>query len=381
MYDVIVIGVGGMGSATVYHLASRGINVLGLEQFGIPHDLGSSHGVNRIIRLAYMEDPKYVPLLRRSYELWRNLENLSGERLLFVTGGIDAGLPTSETIKGSLRSCKKHHLQHELLDAATLHSRFPGYRLPPDFVAVYQPDGGFVLSERCIVAYVTAAQELGAEIHGHERVIEWKPHRNGVSVHTDRGNYRARKLVITAGPWAGAAVPILARLALPERQVVLWSQPLQPGYFRLGAFPVFNMEVPEGRFYGFPVYGIPGFKIGKYHHRREQVDPEHTDRQCHPEDEEVLREAIRLYFPDADGPTMSLKTCLFTNSPDEHFLIDHHPQLPQVCFAAGFSGHGFKFCSVIGEVMTDLALEGETRWDISLFRLNRPGLKHLRRQI
>jgi sarcosine oxidase len=135
------------------------------------------------------------------------------------------------------------------------------------------------------------------------------------------------------------------------------------------------MEVPEGRFYGFPVYGVPGFKIGKYHHLRQQVDDlEHTDRQCHPEDEEVLREAIRLYFPEADGPTMSLKTCLFTNTPDEHFIIDYHPQCPQVCLAAGFSGHGYKFCSVIGEIMADLALEGGTRWDISLFRLNRPQL-------
>lgn len=374
MYDVIVIGVGGMGSATVYHLASRGASVLGLEQFGIPHDLGSSHGVNRIIRLAYMEDPRYVPLLRRSYKLWQSLEHLSGERLLFITGGIDAGLPESDTIEGSLLSCKTHHLKHEKLDSGELNRRFPGYHLPTDFVAVYQPDGGFVLSERCIVSYVVAAQNLGAEVHGHERVVEWQPEDGGVSVLTDRSSYKAKKLVITAGPWAGAVVPALAKVAVPERQVLLWSQPLQPNFFRLGAFPVFNLETPEGRFYGFPVYGIPGFKIGKYHHRREKVVPEHTDRQCHPEDEEVLREAIRRYFPEANGPTMSLKTCLFTNSPDEHFLIDYHPDYRQVSLAAGFSGHGFKFCSVIGEIMAELTLDGGTRSDISLFRLDRPAI-------
>lgn len=371
MYDVIVIGIGGMGSATLYQLANRGAKVLGLEQFNIPHDLGSSHGVNRIIRLAYAEHPDYVPLLRRSYELWRKIEYLSSERLLFITGGIDAGTEGSKTVKGSLHSCKIHNLMHELLDSATLHQRFPGYSLPRDFIAVYQPDGGFVLSERCIVAYTTAAQELGAEVHGRERVVQWKPYRNGVRVLTDRGNYQARKLVITAGPWASALIPALSKIAVPERQVLIWTQPRRPDYFQLGAFPIFNLEASEGRFYGFPVYGIPGFKIGKYHHRREDVNPDSMDRQCYPEDEAVLREAIRTYFPEADGATMSLKTCLFTNSPDEHFILDSHPQFPQVNLAAGFSGHGFKFCSVVGEIMADLALEGGTRWDVNLFRLSR----------
>jgi sarcosine oxidase len=151
----------------------------------------------------------------------------------------------------------------------------------------------------------------------------------------------------------------------------MWSQPLRPEYFGLGVFPVFNMETPEGRFYGFPVYGVPGFKLGRYHHLYQRADPHRMDRECHPEDEQVLRDAIRRYFPDANGPTMTLKTCLFTNTRDEHFVIDHHPEFPQVCIAAGFSGHGFKFCSVIGEIMADLALERTTRWDIGLFRLHR----------
>lgn len=370
-YDAIVIGVGGMGSAAVYHLARRGARTLGLEQFDIPHDRGSSHGVNRIIRLAYFEHPSYVPLLQRAYALWRDLENLSGERLLIITGSIDAGSPSSETVKGSLLACDLHHLPHEVLDAAALHRRFPGYRLPDGMVAVYQPDGGFVLSERAIVAHVMAAQALGAEVHAREAVQGWQSLDGEVEVRTARNVYRAGRLVIAAGPWASRLVPALARLARPERQVLIWTQPRRPECFRLGAFPVCNLRAPEGHYYAFPVYGVPGFKLGRYHHRREQTDPDGVDRDIHPEDEAVLRDGIRRYFPDADGPTMAMKTCLFTNSPDEHFILDRHPDCDNVAVAAGFSGHGFKFCSVVGEIMADLALEGRSRHDLSLFRLSR----------
>lgn len=360
-----------MGSATLYHLARRGARVLGLEQFDIPHDRGSSHGINRIIRLAYAEHPDYVPLLRRAYELWRELEHVVDERLLFITGGIDAGTENSDTVTGSLKSCKLHDIPYELMDAASVRRRFPGYRLPADMVAVYQADGGFVLSERSIVAHVTAAQALGAEVRARERVLEWHVEKGAVRVRTGQDTYRARKVVVTAGPWAAAVVPALAHLAVPERQVLIWTQPLRPDYFRLGAFPVFNMEAAEGRFYGLPIYAIPGFKLGKYHHRHQRVDPEGMDRECHPEDEEVLREAIRRYFPDANGPTVSFRACLFTNAPDGNFLIDLHPEFAEVCIAAGFSGHGFKFCSVVGEIMADLALDGGTGWNIGLFRLKR----------
>jgi sarcosine oxidase len=370
-YDAIVVGVGGMGSATVFELARRGLRVLGLEQYDIPHDRGSSHGVNRIIRLAYWEHPAYVPLLRRAYELWRALETDRGEPLLYITGSIDAGRPQSRTVAGSLRSCEVHGLPHERLSAAELHRRYPGYRLTPDMEAVYQADGGFVLCERAIVGYVDAAHELGAEIHARERVLGWDASESGVAVRTSDGTYQADRLLITAGPWAAMLVPAFQTLARPERQVLLWTQPLQPKLFRLGAFPVFNLDAPEGHFYGFPIFGVPGFKVGRYHHLHEQVTADGTDRECHAADEASIREGIRQYFPDADGPTMAMKTCLFTNSPDEHFIIDRHPQLPNVTLAAGFSGHGFKFCSVVGEIMAELSINGSTRWDISLFRLSR----------
>jgi sarcosine oxidase len=374
MFDAIVVGVGGMGSAATYHLTRRGARVLGLEQFNIGHDFGSSHGVTRIIRLAYAEGSSYVPMLRRAYTLWRQIQRVAREPLLFITGGVDAGPEDGAIVQGSVRSCHEHRLKHEQLDAGLLRRRFPGYRLPTDLVGIYQPDAGFVLSERAIVAYVTAAQALGAEIHGLETVRWWKVERGRVLVTTDRGKYTARKLVITAGAWASRIVPYLRRrrLAIPERQVSIWTQPRRPENFALGTFPIFNMEVAEddrmSRYYGFPVFGVPGFKFGKYHHLHEIVDPATMSRECYPSDEKLLRGAIQRYFPDAAGPTLAMKTCLFTNSSDEHFVIGKHPDNDRVVIAAGFSGHGFKFASVIGEILADVALEGTARlFDLTMF--------------
>jgi sarcosine oxidase len=370
-YDVIVVGVGGMGSATLYQLARRGQRVLGLERFDIPHAFGSSHGVNRIIRLAYWEHPAYVPLLRRAFELWRALEQEAGERLLVTTGSLDAGPPGDQVFEGSRRSCELHGLAHTVLDNAALRRRFPGYQLPKETLAVLQPDGGFLLSERCIVAHVVAGQQAGAEVHAREAVTAWEPRRDGVWVRTERGEYTAERLVVTAGAWNAALLPNLVALARPERQVLAWFQPRRPALFTPERFPVFNLRVPEGHFYGFPVYSVPGFKVGRYHHLQEPADPDNLDREIHPRDEAVLRSFTDRYFPDASGPTMALAVCMFTNSPDEHFIIDVEPDAPQVCFAAGFSGHGYKFCSVVGEILADLATTGQTRHAIDFLRRQR----------
>jgi sarcosine oxidase len=212
---------------------------------------------------------------------------------------------------------------------------------------------------------------MGATINTNERVLGWDGGSGGFFVRTDRGSYRAGKLVMTAGPWTGALLPALASLVKPERQVVLWTQPIRPDRFVVDGFPIFYMEADEGRFYGFPMFGDSGFKIGKYHHRREAADPDHADRECRAEDEAVLRQGIRRYFPDADGPTLAMQTCFFTNTPDEHFIIDRHPSDGRIVIAAGFSGHGYKFCSVVGEILADLALSGGTSWNLELFRLAR----------
>ncbi len=370
-YDAIVLGVGGMGSSTLYQLARRGHRVLGLERYDVPHAMGSSHGQTRIIRLAYYEDPSYVMLLQRSYELWRQIEGRAGERLLHITGSIDAGPPDSWVFKGSLRSCLEHDLPHEVLTSKELTRRYPGYRLPRETLAVLQPQGGFLLPERCVVAYVNAALAEGAEVHGRERVLEWHPAGDGVRVITDRAVYEADRLVVTAGAWSAELLPFLDGLAVPERQVLAWLQPQRPELFTPDRLPVFNLLVDEGRFYGFPVHGIPGFKFGKYHHFQEAGDPDLLELEPRPDDEQILREFAARYFPDGAGPTMSLVGCMFTNSPDNHFIIDTHPDHPQVSFASPCSGHGFKFASVIGEVMADLAERGATRHNIELFRLDR----------
>lgn len=371
-YDVIVAGVGGMGSATVAELAGRGARVLGLDRASIPNESGSSHGVNRIIRLAYMEDPGYVPLLRRAYQRWRDLEQRLGEPLLIITGGVDVGTPDSATVSGALESARIHGLEHAALDAEGLMARYPGFRVPPDFAAVYQPDGGFVLSERAIAGYAQLALADGADLRGHETVTSWEPAADGVVVRTSRGEYRARRLVLSAGAWLGTLMPSLRDIAVPERQVLMWSRTLRPEHYALGSFPVFILDVPEGRFYGFPEYGIPGFKLGLFHHREQRIDPDTWDRRAiEPEDEAVLRAGTSGYFPDADGPALTLKTCLFTNTPDEHFIIDRVPDAPQVVVVSPCSGHGFKFVSVIGEIAADLALDGGTDHDIGMFRLDR----------
>jgi len=370
-FDTIVIGIGGMGSAAVHHLARRGQRVLGLERFDIPHTMGSSHGVTRIIRLAYYEHPSYVPLLRRAYELWRELEAEAGERLLHITGSLDAGPAGSQCFEGSRASCLEHDLPHEVLTGAEVNRRFPGYNLPADHLAVLQPEGGYLMSERCIVAHVNAAVAHGAEVHARERVLSWESRADAIRVTTDHGTYEADRLVVSAGAWVGSLVPALQPITSPERQVLAWLQPSRPELFVPSRFPVFNLFVDEGHFYGFPVETVPGFKFGLYHHLDEQVDPETIDREPNTRDEEVLRQFAERYFPDGAGPTMALRACMFTNAPDEHFILDLHPDDRRVVVASPCSGHGFKFSSVVGEIIADLAETGETRHDIRLFRLDR----------
>jgi sarcosine oxidase len=372
-YDTIVVGVGGMGSAAAYQLSRRGQRVLGLERFEIPHTFGSSHGVNRIIRKAYFEDPAYVPLLQRAYRLWTDLEEDSSERLLVITGGIDAAPERHPVFQSSLDSCRRHGLAHEVLTGNEVNRRFPGYSLPESHMAVYQPDGGYVMSEKAIIAHAGGAIDRGADIHTSEKVIEWASAADQVEVRTDKGSYRARSLIFTAGAWSTGLLDGLAGMAVPERQVLAWFEPFEPDLYDPAVFPIFNLEVDEGHLYGFPIETIPGFKIGLYHHRREVVDPDTMDREPNTEDEAVLRQVTERYFPRAAGNTLDLKTCLFTNSPDEHFIIDFLPGHSNVVVAAGFSGHGYKFASVVGEILADLAMEGGTNHEIGFLGVDRLG--------
>jgi sarcosine oxidase len=373
-YDAIVIGLGGMGSAAAYHLADRGRRVLGIEQFEPLHERGSSHGLTRIIRLAYHEDPSYVPLLRRAYELWHDLEADAGEPLLITTGSLEGGPEDGTTFQGALEAAHQHDIPHEVLDAPQLRERYPAYAgFDATTRVVFQPDGGFLLAESTMRAHHDGARRRGADLHFGEAVRSWEPAGDGVRVTTDAGTYEADRLVICAGAWARSLVPALEPLAVSERQVLAWLTPMVPALFEADRFPVFLIDVDEGSFYGFPLHDGHGLKLGKYHHLREPIDPDDPDRSVRSDDEALLRAFVERYLPDAAGPTEMLKACMFTNSPDEHFVLDRLPDAPQVAIFAGESGHGYKFCSVIGEILADLAVDGDTRHDIGLFRLDRFG--------
>jgi len=370
-YDTIVVGVGGMGSATCWHLARRGQRVLGLERFDIPHNRGSSHGYTRIIRLAYYEHPSYVNLLRRAYALWSEIEAEAGEKLLHITGSIDAGAQDSWVFRGSHDSAKEHDLPHEVLSGKEINQRFPGYRLPHSHFGLFQPQGGFLLPERGTVAFANAAMKRGADIRAREIVLDFSPTSSGVQVRTNRATYSAGSLILTAGAWMSDLLPMLKGKAVPERQVLAWLQPRVPEWFAPSAFPVFNVEVEEGRYYGLPVYGVPGFKFGRYRHREQTGDPNTLLSEPDEQDEALLRAFSERYFPDGSGATMGLAACMFTNTADGHFILDRHPSYPQICLASPCSGHGYKFAPVIGEIMADLAARGETRHPVDLFRLSR----------
>lgn len=371
-FDVIVVGTGAMGAAACWQLARRGQKVLALDRYDIPNAMGSSHGVNRIIRLAYFEHPAYVPILRRAYELWRETEQLAGEQLLWITGSLDIGASGSKIVEGALASCRQHGLDHEVLSAADAMARYPGYRLPENFVALHQPEGGFVASERAIVAAANLAMQSGAVLRAREAVLDITPIAGGgVRVRTGRGVYEAGQVIVSAGAWVGELVPGLSATAVPERQVLGWFQPKRPELFRLGAFPVSNLKGDLGHFYQFPVWNVPGFKIGLYHHLHEQGAPEQLSREPTAADEAVLRRGVAEFFPEADGDVLALRTCMFTNTPDEHFIIDRLPGFEDVIVASPCSGHGFKFASAIGEILADLATARAARFDLSLFSLSR----------
>jgi sarcosine oxidase len=369
--DVVVVGLGAMGSAALYHLARRGVRVLGIERFAPGHDRGSSHGLTRIIRLGYFEHPTYVPLLTRAHALWRELEAAAGRRLLTVTGIVEIGRPGSTLVTGTLAASRLHGLPHEVLDATGAMRRFPAFRLPEDFVGVVQPDGGFVLAEPSVLAHVALAKAAGAEVRESEIVWAVEPRAGRVRVVTDRGAIDAGVAVVAAGPWAKQLLPDLSAPLAVTRNVLGWFEPVEPSLFAAGLFPVFLMQTPHGIHYGFPPHAEIGVKVARHHQGGRTVDPDTYDRAVSGADEASIRTVLTEYLPAANGPLVTSKTCLYTETPDGDFVLDAIPGAPHVIVASPCSGHGFKFSPVIGEIVADLATKGVTRHDISRFRLSR----------
>jgi sarcosine oxidase len=377
--DVIVLGLGGMGSAAAFHLATRGRRVLGIDRFTPPHDRGSSHGRTRVIRQAYFEHPAYVPLLLRAYELWRELEGDSDEPLLRLCGGLMLGTPESAVVAGSLHSARTHSLPHELLEARELRRRFPMFRLPDGAVGLFEQRAGLVFCEAAVGAHLGAAARAGASLRFEERVLEWHIRgQSSVAVTTDRAVHEAEQLIMTPGPWAPELLGSLGASMTVERQVQFWFQPVGDiDAFDANRFPVYIWQ-PAGSTvacpYGFPAVDGPGGGVKISLHRKADIErctPDSVDRRVRDDDVAAMRSAMRGFLPSLDGELVAAATCLYTLTPDQHFVIGAHPELAQVILAAGFSGHGFKFCSVVGELLADLALLGRTRFDISQFHPGR----------
>lgn len=367
-YDVAVVGLGAMGSLAALELASRGARVLGLDRFRPPHTLGSTHGRTRIIREAYFEEPLYVPIVQRAYELWRRLEQRSGARLLTVTGGLMLGAPESEVVAGARASALEHGLPCEELSAREVRERFPAYAVPDGHSAILEPRAGFLEAEAAVKAALALAAEAGAELRFDEPLLEL----DGPVLRTARGTYEADRVVVAAGPWLPELVPGLAGIFTVARQPLLWLEPREPALFASGRFPVFVWEwTPGWAFYGFPDVG-DGFKVAVHHHG-EPATPNAVDRELRGEDEDAIRDLVRRFFPAANGQLLEAAICLYTNTPDENFVIDRLPGNERVVVASPCSGHGFKFAPAIGEVLADLATGERPRFDLTPFALGRFG--------
>jgi sarcosine oxidase len=370
-HDVAVVGLGIIGSAALAMLARRGVRAVGIERFAPAHDRGSSHGATRVIRLGYFEHPAYVPLLRRAYEGWRDLGAAARADLMRITGIVEIGPPDGVVVPGTLAAARAHDLPHEVLDARATMRRFPAFRLPAEYVAVVQPEGGYLLAEPAVRALMALARAAGAEVRSGETVRAIEPRAGGVCIVTDRADIMAASAVVAAGPWLPTLVPQLAPQLRVTRQVLGWFKPLDAAAFAPGRFPVFLMETRHGIHYGFPPDADGLVKVAKHHHADETVDPDGYDRAVTAQDEALIRAALAEHLPAADGPLAAAKTCLYTMTPDGDFVIDRLPGAPHIIVASPCSGHGFKFAPVIGEILADLATAGRTRHDISRFRLAR----------
>ena len=376
-YDTIVVGLGAMGSATLYHLAERGQRVLGLEQFAQNHRMGSSHGDSRIIREQYFEHPLYVPLVRRAYSLWRELEKRSGVPLMRINGGLMIGPADGMVVTGTIRSATEHGLPYELLSPPEVRTRFPAFEIASELVAVLDPHAGFLDPDACTRAHVQGARLAGAEVRYDEVVLEWKPDGDGVEVRTPAGRYRADNLVLTLGSWTP---DLLGELALPltvERQVLFWFD-VDRGDSRydFAHFPIYAYEfIPGSICYGFPRL-LRGAKAAVMHHGEIAPHPWEVRRDVDPSEADALRDALRPVLPDLSrAPVKESGVCLFTNTPDHDFVIDRHPVHPQVLVSSPCSGHGFKFASAIGEAQAQIIMDGESRLDLSPFGISRFGMR------
>jgi len=368
-WDAIVVGCGIMGASVSYNLATRGLRVLNIERFGVNHKFGSSHGKTRIIRLAYYEDQRYVPLLRRAFQSWREAEAKSGKRLLQITGGLMIGREDGELVRGVLTSAKIHGLPYEVISPAKVGERFPAFTLGEEYTAVFEPNAGVLFAEECVRAFVGLGSEAGCEFRFSEQVKGWRSGPEGVEVQTSSGTQVASKVVFCAGAWNGQLLQGLVPLQC-ERQVPLWFSSGGQDAFSPPKMPVFIMEEEKGvSYYGTPDVGH-GVKVARTH-GGEMSEPDDVRREITERDVAPVRKFIRRRMTKLDGPPIASTTCIYSNTPDLNFAVGAHPADPRVVVMSACSGHGFKFASVLGEIAANLATDGKPAFDISFLKPGR----------
>jgi monomeric sarcosine oxidase len=374
-FDVIVLGGGTMGTAAAWALGKRGLKTLLLEQFHHVHDQGSHGGETRVIRHAYAESPEYVPLVRRADQLWQELQASVGEQVLVRCGGLELAAPGFAHARAARASADAHGLSYEWLTPEEVMSRWPAFRVPEDWDALYSPDSGFLLTEAALRGMADAARALSATILEQTQAVGWGVELEHVWVDTPVDRYEADALIVTAGAWATKSI---ADLDLPVRilrKTLWWQEVVDPRQFEPERFPVFITDSPAGEIYGFPVYGAPALKIAN-HAGGEVVDLETVDRSTRPgENRDCLELAARV-LPGVTSRVMKSAVCLYAMTPDTDFIVDRHPLLPRVAIGAGFSGHGFKFAPAIGELLTELIVDpvAESIPRLQLSRFERAGV-------
>jgi len=374
-YDVIVLGAGGVGSAALFHLANRGAKVLGLDRFPPGHDRGSSHGRTRIIRQAYFEHPDYVPLLKRAYELWADLSEHCGKQLYHEIGLLQIGPPDGQVIQGVLQSAKQHSLDVQQLTADETHHRFSGFRLADGWQSVYEQHAGYLDVENCVLAHLSEAQNHGAQLRTGVEVNRWCAEGSGVTIETDAGQFWAGALIVAAGPWASSSLAGLGVKLDVLRAPVFWY-PIDDDSLRADhGCPAYLFDTPQCP-YGISAIDELGLKVAEHGNRESKqlvADPLAVNRQLNPRDQMRVEEFLARHIPGVQRGQPIHSVCMYTMSPDENFIVDLHPQYPQLAFAAGLSGHGFKFTCVLGEILADLAINGRTEHPIGFLNCRRFG--------
>jgi sarcosine oxidase len=370
-YDAAIIGLGAMGAATAWQLAGRGLSVVGFDAFRPPHEMGSSHGRSRIIREAYFEGPAYVPLVRRAYDLWHELESARGTRLVTICGGVMIGEPLGPLVTGARESARQHALPVEEWSSAEISTRIPAIRPGAGMIAVYEPRAGVLSPERCVQEMLDEAAALGADLRFDAPATALKPERGAVTIHGQSGEAASANVVVcAAGGWLPALLPDLALPLTVERAVQHWFLPAADDRFAPSRFPIFLLETPDDRFlYGLPDQGH-GLKLAE-HHGGQVSSRDDVNRRVDPDEAHRFRAFVEPYFPTLpDGPVES-SVCTYTNTPDGHFILDRHPAHENVFVISACSGHGFKFAPAIGELVADAVTGREPRMDVSLFSISR----------